>query len=447
MTARRTITRRGFLARTLATTGAAAMVPAIVPAAALGNDGSVAPSNRVSVGIIGVGRQDAAYNRRQLLALPDVQVAAVCDVDAWRLENAQKSVDEHYGQSTASGTARGCAAYGDFRELLARDDIDAVMISTPDHWHEPMTLAAFAAGKDVSLEKPITRTIAEGRRISDAADRLRRIFRVDSEFRTTRGVRQAAMLVRNGRIGKVLRFEVGVPQSDVGCPPQPEMPVPEELDYERWQGPAPRAFYTERRVHKPQSFERPGWMRHLYYCDGMITNWGTHTLNGALWAVDLDRTGPVEVEGKGAYPPADSFWNVMLQFSIRYRFANGMECVYATGRPYFRIEGTDGWVEADFREVKAEPASLLHETFGPDEMHFPAAAKSDKRDFIDCVKSREETLEPAEVGHRVTSMCHLGHIAVQVGGALKWDPDKERFTNSDAANAWIDKPIHSPPGA
>ncbi|MFO7804429.1 MAG: Gfo/Idh/MocA family oxidoreductase [Paracoccaceae bacterium] len=444
MASRRAIRRRSFLARTLAGTGAAVLAPAFVPASALGNDDSVAPSDRIGVGIIGVGRQDGAYNRRQLLALPDVQVVAVCDVDAWRLENARKSVDEHYGQSTPSGTSRGCAVYGDFRELLARDDIDAVMISTPDHWHAPMALAAFDAGKDVSLEKPITRTIAEGRQISDASARLNRVFRVDSEFRTKPGVRQAATLVRNGRIGKVQRVEVGVPQSDVGCPPQPEMPVPEELDYERWQGPAPRAFYTERRVHKPKAYERPGWMRHLYYCDGMITNWGTHTLNGALWAADLDRSGPVEVEGTGVYPPADSFWNVLLQFSIRYRFANGIECVYATGRPYFRIEGTEGWVEADFRQVKAEPESLLTAQFGPDDVQFPAAAQSDKRNFIDCVKSREETLEPAEVGHRVTSMCHLGHIAVQMDGVLKWDPDKERFTNNDAANAWLDKPIHSP---
>ncbi len=444
MATQQTITRRKFIRKTLATTGAAALAPAIIPTSALGNDGNVAPSNRVGVGIVGVGRQDRAYNRRQLLALPDVQVLAVCDVDAWRLENARKSVDEHYGKDTASGTYRGCAAYADFHELLARDDVDAVMIATPDHWHEPMTLAAFEAGKDVSLEKPITRTIAEGRRISDAAGRLDRVFRVDSEFRTKPGVRQAAMLVRNGRIGKILRVEVGVPQSDVGCPPQPEMPIPAELDYERWQGPAPRAFYTERRVHQPKAYERPGWMRHLYYCDGMITNWGTHTLNGALWAVDLDRTGPVEIEGRGAYPAPTSFWNVMLKFDIRYRFANGIECRYHTGRPHFRIEGTDGWVEADFRTVKAEPAALLQEQFGPDELHFPNAAKGDKRDFIDCVKSREETLEPAEVGHRVTSVCHLGHIAVQVGGVLRWDPEKERFPDNDAANALVDQPIHEP---
>ena len=447
MASQRTITRRSFIGKTLATTGAAALAPAFVPASALGKDGREPPSNRIGVGLIGVGRQDRGVNRRQFFGMSDVQITAVCDVDAWRLGNAKEAVEAHYGKNAPSGTYRGCAAYGDFHELLARDDTDAVMIGTPDHWHEPMTLAAFEAGKDVSLEKPITRTIAEGRRISDMAERLGRIFRVDSEFRTTRGVRQAAMLVRNGRIGKVLRFEVGVPQSDVGCPPQPEMPVPEELDYERWQGPAPRAFYTERRVHKPKAYERPGWMRHLYYCDGMVTNWGTHTLNGALWAVDLDRTGPVEIEGRGAYPAPTSFWNVMLKFDLRYRFADGVECRYHTGRPYFRIEGSDGWVEADFRTVKAEPASLLEEQFGPDDLHFPAAAKSDKRDFTDCVKSREETLEPAEVGHRVTSMCHLGHIAAYLGEPLRWDPEAERFPGNDAANAWIDKPIQSPPDA
>lgn len=444
MTGQRPLQRRSFLRQCLTTAGAATLVPAIVPCAAIGRDGNTSPGNRVTVGLIGVGRQTHFYNMKQLLGMPDVCVAAVCDADGWRLNNAKELVESHYAKETASGAYRGCTAYHDFSELLARDDIDAVMIATPDHWHAPMALAAFEAGKDVSLEKPITRTIAEGRQIADAAARLQCIFRVDSEFRTKPGVRRAVALVRNGRIGKVQRIDVGVPQSDVGCPPQPEMPVPEGLDYERWQGSAPRAPYTELRVHKPQAYERPGWMRHLYYCDGMITNWGTHTMNGALWAAGLDRTGPVEIEGTGAYPPPDSFWNVLLEFSITYRFANGIECRYHTGRPYFRIQGTDGLVEADFRGIKAQPESLLEGQLGPDDLQFPAAAKSDKQDFIDCVKSREETLEPAEVGHRVTSVCHLGHIAVQVGGMLKWDPRKERFLNSNAANEWVDKPIHAP---
>jgi len=220
------------------------------------------------------------------------------------------------------------------------------------------------------------------------------------------------------------------------------MPVPEGLDYERWQGPAPRATYTEKRVHKPQAYERPGWMRHLFYCDGMITNWGTHLDDGAMWCTGLERTGPVEIEGTGKYPGPDSFWNVLLSFEVKYKFANGVNWTYRTEKPYFKIEGTDGWVLADFSSLKTQPESLAAAEIGPNEVHF--RLKSDKQDFIDCVKSREETLEPAEVGHRVTSLCHLGHIAIQLGQKLKWDSDKERFLDNDAANAMIDKPIHAP---
>jgi myo-inositol 2-dehydrogenase / D-chiro-inositol 1-dehydrogenase len=396
----------------------------------------------VAVGMIGVGRQAYQVNLTQFLKMPDVQIVAICDADSWRLENAKKKIEENYGKGKSSGSYRGCQTYVDFNELLAGKDIDAVMISTPDHWHAPMALAAFEAGKDVSLEKPITRTIAEGRRISDAAKKLGRVFRVDSELRSTRSVHQAAELVHNGRIGQIRTVTVGVPGSDVPCPPQPEMPVPKELDYERWQGPAPRAPYTEKRVHTPKSYDRPGWMRNLFYCDGMITNWGAHLDDGAMWCTGLERTGPLQVEGTGTYPPPDSFWNVLLKFEIHYQFANGVRWTYRTEKPYFKIEGTEGWVWADFSKIDAEPASLLKEKVKPDGVRF--RFKSDKQDFIDCVKSRQETLEPAEIGHRVTSLCHLGHIAIQLGEKLNWDPEKERFINNDAANGMIDKPIHAP---
>ncbi len=442
---KRSVNRRVFLQRTVtAAAGVAWAAPSIVPARALGADGNTAPSNRMGIGMIGVGRQAYLVNMKQFFAMPEVQILAVCDVDSWRLANAQEAVDGHYAKATRSGRNwRGfCTAHADFRELLARSDIDAVMISTPDHWHVPMAVAAFEAGKDVALEKPITRTIAEGRKLSDLAARRKRVFRVDSELRSTRGVHRAAELVRNGRIGKVQTVTVGVPGSDVGCPPQPEMPVPAELDYARWQGPAPKAPYTQRRVHPPKSYGRPGWMRHLFYCDGMITNWGTHLDDGAMWCTGLERTGPVEIEGTGRYPPPESFWNVLLSFEIRYRFAGGVRWTYRTESPYFKIEGTEGWVYATFSEIKVEPASILQSKIGPDEIHFPL--KSDKRDFIDSVKSREETLEPAEVGHRVTSLCHLGHFAVQVGERLRWDPQKERFIDNDAANEFVARPIHTP---
>lgn len=443
------VTRRQFLTKSAVIAGAGCLAPTIVPSTIFGGDGNVAPSNRITVGMIGAGLRARAVNIKQFLEMPDVQILAVCDVDSWRLGNAKRQVEEVYGKDQPAGSYRGCDAYVEFRDILARKDIDAVMISTPDHWHAPMAMAAFGAGKDVSLEKPITRSIAEGRALCDMAARTNRIFRVDSELRSHAETVRAAELVRNGRIGKVHTVTVGVPANDVGCSPQPDMPVPPDLDYERWQGSAPRAPYTECRVHKPRAYERGGWMRHLYYCDGMITNWTTHWNDVAMWCADLERTGPVEIEGKGTYPPAESFWNVLLNFEVNMRFGNGVRWTYRTEKPFFKVEGSEGWILGSFKprgngviELQAEPASLLTSELGPNDLRF--YLKSDKRDFIDCVKTREETLEPAEVGHRVTSLGLLGQIAIQVGGNLKWDPAKEQFLGNDAANAMLDKPIHSP---
>ena len=438
MNTKRALSRRRFLK----TAAMATAAPWIVPASAFGSRNQPAPSERVAVGMIGVGRQAYLKNMKQFLGMPDVQIVAVSDVDSWRLAGAKQAVEKSYAESRPAGTFRGCAACVDFHEVLARDDVDAVMISTPDHWHAPMAVAAMQAGKDVSLEKPITRTVAEGRKLSDLAEQLGRVFRVDSELRSKRSAHRAATLVRNGRIGELRSVTVGVPGGDVPCPPQPDMPVPKGLDYQRWQGPAPRAPYTEKRVHPPESYGRPGWMRHLYYCDGMITNWGTHLNDAAMWATNLERTGPVEIQGTGKYPAPESFWNVLLEFDVRYRFANGLVWTYRTEKPYFQIDGSKGWIRAGFRDILAEPASILDSRIGPDEIQF--RFKSDKQDFIDCVKTRQETLEPAEVGHRVTSLCHLGHIAIHTGRKLQWDPKCERFVDDDGANEDRNKPIHAP---
>ena len=440
MSIRPSVTRRSFL-RTAAAAAAAGVAPTIIPALALGADGKPAPSGRVTVGMIGTGRQAFVKNLKQFLEMPDVQIVAVCDVDSWRMEQTRQAVESRYGKEAPSGKYAGCAAYGDFRELLAAREIDAVMISTPDHWHAPMAVAAAEAGKDVSLEKPITRTVAEGRRIIRAIRQNARVFRVDSEFRSLENFHRMAELVRNGRIGRIEAIRVGVPAGDdVTCPPTPEMPLPEELDYERWQGPAPRAPYTEHRVHPPRQFGRPGWMRVLSYCDGMITNWGAHLCDVAQWCNGTERTGPVEIEGTGVYPPPDQLWNVLKTFQVTYRFADGTPLVYETVKPYVRFEGSEGWISAEYpRTLEAEPESILTSEIKPGEIRFPL--KSDKRDFIDAVKTRGKTLEGEEVGHRTTSLCQLGHIAIQAGEKLKWNPDKERFIDNDRANTLLERPI------
>jgi predicted dehydrogenase len=306
-----------------------------------------------------------------------------------------------------------------------------------------MAVAAVKAGKDVCLEKPITRSIAEGRLLSDLVTKHKRVFRTDSEFRSKKNFHRACELVRNGRIGKLHTIRTGVP-IDKFEPVTPKAePVPQELLYEQWLGPAAEAPYQVDRVHAPKSYTRAGWMRITDYCDGIVTNWGTHLNDIAQWGNDTDRTGPVEVEAMpgSKYPPKGSLWNVLVEFEVHYKYANGVRLIYKTEKPYVKFEGTDGWIYTEFGgPLVAEPKSLLKEKIGPDETHL--LLKHEKRDFLDCVKSRGQTLEDAEVGHRTTSLCHLANIAVQVGGKLKWDPDKERFTNSDAAN----KLLSNPPG-
>lgn len=434
------LTRRAFLKRSAAAAGAVFLAPTIVPASVFGAD---APSNRITIGMIGMGRQAYYSNVKSFLNAPDAQVVAVCDVDTWRLDNARKAVESHYARAKNAGTFKGCSTHRDFREILARPDIDAVMISTPDHWHIPMAIAAARAGKDISCEKPLTLSIAEGRALSDTVTRYDRVFRTDSEFRSHACFQRACELVLSGRIGKVHTIRTGVPAGDIAGSPQPAMPVPEELDYPLWLGPADTAPYTEQRVHPPHSYDRPGWMRVRDYCEGMITNWGAHLNDIAQWGNGTERTGPVEVEGQGEYP-RDGLWNVLLSFEIRYRYASGVELIYSISQPHVRFEGTDGWIQADYnnRSLKAEPESILQTPLGPNDVRLPL--KDEKRDFLDAIKTRGRTLADAEVGHRTTSLCQIGHIAIQVGHKLTWDPDAERVTNDETANRLLSRPLRSP---
>ncbi len=422
--------------RFLKVLGAAAAAPAIVPARVLA---AAAPSNRTNIGMIGVGRQALYANLQPFLRSPDTRVAAVCDVDSWRLQNALDAVEKHY----AAGKV--CTAHRDFRELLGRADVDAVMISTPDHWHVPQAIAAVRAGKHVSCEKPTTLSIAEGRALCEEVKRYGRVFRTDSEFRSIAVFRRACELVLNGRIGKLRAIRTGVPKGDVACGPQPSMPVPEELDYDLWLGPAPVAPYTLNRVHKPKTYDRPGWMRVRDYCDGMVCNWGTHLNDIAQWGHGTDRTGPVEVEGSGVYP-ADGLWNVLLDFKVRYKFADGVEMFYETGHPYVRFEGAEGWVYAEYggKGLDAEPKSLLTEAIGPNEIRLPT--RGDKEDFIWAIKHHAETMEPAEVGHRTNSLCQLGLIAIDLGRKLRWDPGRECFPGDAEANRLLTRPLRAPWG-
>ncbi|MDR3111498.1 MAG: Gfo/Idh/MocA family oxidoreductase [Planctomycetaceae bacterium] len=443
--------RRSFLKVATAAIAVPLVIPSRVVTPCALAQGQTLPNNLLRMGLIGTGRQCVAHNIPSYVRNKRNQVVAICDVDSWRLAEAKKKILELYKKSVSLVKPASIETYVDYKELLARNDIDAVMISTPDHWHATQAIDAMRAGKHVALEKPVIRTITEGKELVKVSAETKRIFRVDSEFRSGKAAHQAAELVRNGRLGKIKSVLVCVPQSDVPCPAQTDMPIPPELDYERWQGSAIRAPYTLNRVHTPQNFQnRPGWMRHLYYCDGMVTNWGTHLLNGALWSLGLDRTFPVEIEGTGTYPDADSFWNVLLKFEIKYRYADGLEITYKTDKPFYRIEGEKGTLEVSFdsaelpsggntKGIWANPASLLDEKIDDSDIRFPF--RSEKEDFIDSVLTGKETLEPAVVGHCVTSTCLLGHIAIRTGEKLRWNPDKEVFLDNPKAAEYLNKPI------
>ena len=439
------LTRRSFLRQTTAAAATAFAAPLIVPSSVLGADGAVAPSNRITVGFIGAGRQCTFANIPGFLKEPDAQCVAVCDVDSWRMENARKTIEDGYAKTKPSGSFKGCASFRDWRELLARKDIDAVMISTPDHWHVPMAITALRAGRDVACEKPLTRSIAEGRLLCDVVTKTKRVFRTDSEFRSNRTMHRAAQLVRNGKIGKLQRIITTTPK-DPTLPAQPDMPVPEELDYEMWQGPAVRRPYTVQRVHpRHEAKGRPGWLCISDYADGMMANWGAHLNDIALWGADLDHAGPVGIEGTGKFPPQGNLWDIITQFDVTFTYANGVTLQCKTQSPAIRWEGTEGWIQVKYpNEIETEPDSILSWKPGPNDINLTYKT-SEKRDFLDAVKSRGPTLYDAEAGHRNNSLAHLSLIAIALGRKLKWDPVKERFIGDDQANARL-KPIawHAP---
>ncbi len=427
------ITRRSALKR-LGLTAAPILLPSRV-------FGAEAPSKRIHVALIGVGRQARGANLDPFLKSGDTRVIAVCDVDGWRLGKAKAAVDKHYASTD-------CFSTRDWREIIARKDVDAVMISTPDHWHVPQALAAVRAGKHVSCEKPLTLSISEGRILADAAKAAGVVFRTDTECRSHEQMHRAAELVRNGYIGTLKKMQVAVPTGDVAGGKAEPMPVPEDLDYAMWLGPAPDKPYTPDRVHTPHDFKRPGWMRCRDTCEGMITNWGTHLLDVAQLAHNTERTGPVSVEGTGEYPAPDSgLWNVLLHFEARFRFSDGVEIEYRTGgAPYVRFEGDEGWIQSTWMTGKdaeegltASPKTLLDTALRETDLRLPRRA--DKEDFIYAIKRGAPTMIDAEIGHRACSMGQLAHIAIQTGRKLDWDPAAERFPGDEAANALLTRPM------
>jgi myo-inositol 2-dehydrogenase/D-chiro-inositol 1-dehydrogenase len=431
----KSITRRQLL-KVTSTAAAAFAIPTIVPSTVFGK---TAPSNRINVGMIGMGRQAIYANTNPFLYSKDCQIVAVCDVDKWRVGKAKQKVDGFYKNTD-------CRAYGDWREVVERDDIDAIMNSTSDHWHVPISLAAVRRGKHVSCEKPLTLSIEEGRILADAAKKHGVVFRTDSECRTDTYMHLTSELAINGYLGKIKRIEVGVPAGDTAGGNAKPMDVPDELDYEMWVGPSPMKPYTVDRVHPRHGYGRPGWMRCRNTCEGMITNWGTHLIDVAQSLNGTERTGPISVEGTGKYPEAGSgLWDVLTDFRAQFIYKNGVVLDYLIDVPYLRVEGEQGWIQAHWHSkggLTAHDKSIFQTKFKDSDIRLPQ--RTDKGDFLYAIKNNCNTMADAEVGHRTCSMGQLAHIAIQRGKKLSWDPKAEKFTDDEKANKMLKIPHRKP---
>jgi predicted dehydrogenase len=367
------------------------------------------------MGFIGTGSRMGGV-MGGFVAQRDVQALAVCDPrDAPRERSRRRA------------RLKPTDSYRDFRHLVDRTDIDAVAIATPDHWHVLPAIAAVRSGKDVYCEKPLSNTIAEGRALADAVKRHGAVFQHGTQLHSSGGVRHACELVRNGRIGKLHTIVIGSPPGGATGLHAPH-PVPNNIDYDLWLGPAPVAPY-----HPPVVNSRGWYFISDYSKSGWIAGFGVHDIDIAQWGMGLERSGPVEIEGKGIFP-ADGLYDTVLTYELEYRYANGVKLIMTdTGknRHGVRFVGTEGWVYTR-GGCEAEPKSLLRETFKPGEARL-YRSPGHGRNFIDCVKSRAETITPIEVAHRATTTALLGGIAVKLRRKLRWNPEEERFIGDDGA--------------
>jgi myo-inositol 2-dehydrogenase/D-chiro-inositol 1-dehydrogenase len=415
--AAQSITRRTMLGG-LAGILSSGLAPMLVPASVLGRQG---PSNQIRLGFIGVGTHGLGYNLPSFLVEDDARVVAVCDVFATRRKAAKETADKHYG-------SQACHEFADFRELLEQRDIDAVVISTPDHWHVPISLMALEAGKDVMCEKP-TLTIAEGRALVEAVSRHKAVFGVGLEDRSLIHYYRMAELARNGALGALKSIQVKLP-AGTDYPQEAPAPVPPDLDWNLWLGPAPWHDYTPTRTGPQQ------WRQIRDYSGGKFADWGAHLLDTAQVANSSENGGPVEVEGKGVIPER-SMATRPVTYRLQYRYANGVDLLVESGGVAIRIEGTDGWIGNDGWRGPWEVSSrdLLRQKFPPETSKIWPLPPSEHRNFLDCVKSRQPTTYSAEAGHRLSTVIHIGNIAMELGRKLKWDPQSESFPGDDAANA------------
>jgi predicted dehydrogenase len=424
--------RRKFLKEAGTATLGVSLFPTIIKASVLGREGHVPPSDKINLILIGCGG-NGKNNMRKFMDINGIQAVAVCDVDENQSALARKLVDEKYGNNS-------CRTYKDFREILEKEKADVAILSLPDHWKALISCAVADKKMDIYGEKPLARSLAEGKAIVNAVKRNHIIWQTGSQQRSEANFHHACELVRNGRIGKVDYVEVGLPDggSFIGNPPA--MQVPEGLDWDMWLGPAPKVpFRGVLHFH---------WRWIQDYSGGQLTDWAGHHIDIAHWGLGLDYTGPVSIEGNGR-PNNNGIYNVFAEYDFKCKYANGLEMRVANqsrlkyGRGVW-WKGTDGWIHVSRGGLKASDDKILQEKIGRGEIQLYKSLDH-RQNFIECVKTRKETIAPAEVGHRSISVAHLGEIAMITGQKLQWNPETEKFTDNNAyATRLLKRPYREP---
>ena len=427
------------------------IAPYIVPSSVFGKN---APSNRINVGAIGTGRISRIHDMPGVWRHDFAQVMAVCDLDANRAQDAKKLVNEYYTKKNGS-PFDGVKVYTDHRELLNNKDIDAVLISTPDHTHAMIGVAAAKARKHIYMQKPASLTIAEGRKISDVIQKSNVKFQIGSQQRSSEQFRYGAELVRNGRIGQLKKVYVGLPGDPAGGNKK-EMPVPANFNYDMWLASTPEVYYTEDRVHPQSGYGRPGWLRCEQFGAGMITGWGAHHIDSAHLGMGMERSGPVEIWGKAEFPK-EGLWDVHGIFTTHALYSNGVEMIVSNELPNgVKFEGSDGWVfvsRGDYQVTSSDPGAkgvqakkidasdpkILTSVIGANEFHLPVSTNH-HGNWLESIRDNKEPIAPVEEAHRSCSACLLHHIAMKLNRKVYWDPVKEQFKNDAEANKMVSRP-------
>lgn len=453
--------RREFIKSAVGATAGVLGLPTIVPSLVFGKS---KPNDKINIGQIGFGRIAQDHDLPETIKHDMCRMVAVADVDSKRAGDGKKWIEGYYAKKTGKKNYVDVKAYQDYKEMLQDKNIDAVIISTPDHWHSQLAIEAALAGKDIYLQKPASLTIAEGRVVSDVVNRTGRILQLGSQQRSLNPwpqFQRVCELVRNGRIGEIKHVKVGL-GTDPGGKQEPKMPTPENLNYDMWLGSTEYVYYTEKRVHPQNDYSRPGWLRCEQFGAGMITGWGAHHIDTAHWGMGAEFTGPVEVEAQAEFPKS-GLWNVHGNFSVHAKYASGATMDISSDFPNgIRFEGSDGWIfvsRGNATVTASDPVSqnerkkaldasspgILTSKIGANEIHLYRSSEQ-HLNWLECIRTRKQPVAPAEIGHRSCTACLLSHIAMKLPRKLYWDPKKEQFVKDDEANKMLSRPQRHPYG-